>query len=101
MKIGTNIGVKTGTALFSFLSGALHGLSGLAVASAVLAIGIAVGRHLLSPTDEQTAATLARVRRVLTVVSFLSVSGAIVAWILTATAEEPVPGAHFVRWWFR
>lgn len=103
MSSGWTIGTaaaKTGTSAIDALGEPISALSGLAVAAAAIAIVVAVARHFVGPTDESLGKTLARVRRVLMLVAFLSVSGAFFSWIVTGTASESVPGISYIRGWF-
>ncbi len=98
--LGTGFSTDTGTALFGLIGPAITGMGALAVASAIAAIGVAIIRHMQHPNDESAVATLHRVRRVLMVISFLSVSGAVFAWIITGTSPDEIPGVHYIRSWF-
>ena len=100
IELGANIGVQAGTSLFPELGGAVAGLAGIAAASAVAAIVIAVLRYTLKPDDESRIASVLRLRRILVVASFLAASGSFFAWIVTGTTSDAVPGLDYVRNWF-
>lgn len=100
MELGTGMNVNAGTSFFSALGPVIAPLSVLAAACATVAIGIAIGRYLLQPSDEATVATLTRVRRILVVISFLAALGSIIVWIVNNTATNPIPGLNYIRNWF-
>lgn len=90
--LGSGIGTATGTSLFDGLGAPLSALLGLTAACAFLAIALAVARYLLQPSDEATVATMQRVRRILTVATFIGLSATIITWLATGTASDPIPG---------
>lgn len=101
MELGTGISHSAGTSLFSALGPVVSGLGGLAAACALAAIGIAVLRFMLQPSDEATLAAITRVRRILVVASFLAASGSVIVWIVNNTSSDPIPGLRYIQYWFQ
>lgn len=100
IEIGASIGLSAGTSVFAELGGPLSALSGTTLVCATAAIIVAVVRYNLKPDDENAIASATRIRRVLTVASFLAASGAFFTWLITGTASDPVPGLDQISGWF-
>lgn len=94
--LGSEINTRAGTSLFEEVGPAFAAFGGLAVATAILALTIAVLRFLIQPTDDQMAATINRVRRVLTILVFFSTFGMIVTWISGNLSEAPIIGQNYL-----
>lgn len=94
-------GVSAGRSLFNdVLIDPIQALPALAVSAALLAIGIAVGRQLLSIDGEtELATTLTRVRRILTVVAFLACLGAFFAWVVRASGGGSAASLGLLALW--
>ena len=100
MVIGSELAFGAGATLFGFLKTALlRYLPEIAVAAAVLAVGVACARALFARADEERAAAVARIGRILLVVAFLSCLGAVFSWVVSGTSAEGAPGLEALFRW--
>lgn len=100
MVLGSGLAFGAGESLFTFLKyGLFRYLPEIAVAAAVLAVGVACLRALAAGGDAERSAAVARIGRVLLVVAFLSCLGAVFSWIVAGTSAEGAVGAGMLSRW--
>ena len=90
---GSVVSALNGAKALSSFDGVLDGLRGVAIAAAVLAILIAIGRHYFmasseNDADEARAATMRRIVRILLIVSILTALTSIAPGIFRALGGD-------------